>query len=260
MSSLKGTFIWYDLMTTDAKAAETFYRGVLGWRTQDAGTPGRPYTIVSASEINVGGMMTLPSEACAAGARSVWTGYVAVDDVDACAARIKQAGGTIHHGPEDIPGIARFAMVADPQGAIFKIIKGFPTEPPKLAAPGTPGHAGWRELHAGDGRGVFAFYAGLFGWTKAEAMDMGPMGIYQLFAIDGVPSGGMMTKTKDLPAPLWLYYFNVDDIDAALTRVTDHGGEVLMGPHEVPGGSWILQCRDPQGALFALLEPNHASL
>jgi predicted enzyme related to lactoylglutathione lyase len=86
-------------------------------------------------------------------------------------------------------------------------------------------------------------------------MDMGPMGIYQLFAIDAVPSGGMMTKTKDMPAPTWLYYFNVDDIDAGAKRVTDAGGQILFGPIEVPGGSWIVQCRDPQDAMFALLGP-----
>jgi len=85
---------------------------------------------------------------------------------------------------------------------------------------------------------------------------MGPMGTYQLFAIDGVPSGGMMTKCADVPAPRWQYYFNVADIDAAEARVKQRGGQVLHGPMEVPGGSWIVQCTDPQGALFALLEPN----
>jgi predicted enzyme related to lactoylglutathione lyase len=255
MSSLHGTFIWYDLMTTDPKAAEAFYRGVLGWRAQDSGVPDRSYTILSVGETNIGGLMALRPDACAAGARPGWTGYVAVDDVDAYAARVKQAGGAIHHGPEDIPGVARFAVVADPHGARLNIIKGFSDAKPQPPAPGTPGHVGWRELHAGDGPSAFAFYSGLFGWTKDEAMDMGPMGIYQLFAIGGVPSGGMMTKTKEMPAPTWLYYVNVDDIDAAAARVKDGGGEILHGPLEVPGGSWIVQCGDPQGAMFALLGP-----
>ena len=137
----------------------------------------------------------------------------------------------------------------------FDIIKGFSAAPPQPPAPGTPGHVGWRELHAGDLEKDFAFYAGLFGWTKAEAMDMGPMGIYQLVAIGGVPAGAMMNKTKETPAPFWLFYFNVDNIDAGAKRVTDRGGQILFGPVEVPGGSWIVQCRDPQGAMFALLGP-----
>jgi predicted enzyme related to lactoylglutathione lyase len=85
---------------------------------------------------------------------------------------------------------------------------------------------------------------------------MGPMGIYQLFATRDVPVGGMMTRNDAIPAPVWLYYFNVDEIGAAVARVTDAGGQVLNGPHQVPGGSWIAQCRDPQGAMFAMVGPD----
>jgi hypothetical protein len=108
-------------------------------------------------------------------------------------------------------------------------------------------------LHAGDGASAFAFYSGLFGWTKAEAVDMGPMGIYQTFASGGAAIGGMMTKMPDAPAPFWLYYFNVDAIDAAVARAKDSGGSIVLEPHQVPGGSWIAQCLDPQGALFAMV-------
>lgn len=78
------------------------------------------------------------------------------------------------------------------------------------------------------------------------------MGVYQLFAQNGEAIGGMMTKTDAVPAPFWLYYFNVDGIDAAKDRVAAGGGEILIDPTEVPGGGWIVQCLDPQGAMFAL--------
>jgi predicted enzyme related to lactoylglutathione lyase len=258
MSSSHGIFCWYELMTSDTKAAEAFYRGVLGWSMKDAGVPDRSYTILSVGETPIGGLMTLPEEARAMGARPGWNGYIAVDDVDDYAARVKQAGGAIHHGPEDIPGIARFAVVADPQGAMFQLIKGFSDDAPQWPGPSTPGFPGWRELFAGDWEPAFAFYSGLFGWTKAEAFDMGPMGTYQLFAIKGVPSGGMMTKPKQMPRPSWLFYFNVDSIDAASARVTAGGGRILLDPTEVPGGSWIVQCADPQSAMFALVGPRSA--
>lgn len=256
MSNSRGYFVWYDLMTTDTKAAEAFYRGVVGWRAQDAGLADRSYTVLSAGETGVGGLMALPPEARAAGARPSWTGYIAVDDVDAFAARVKQAGGAVHHAPDDIPGVGRFAVLADPQGAAFMLFKGASDAQPQPPAPGTPGHIGWRELHAGDRESAFTFYANLFGWTKGEAMDMGPMGIYQLFATGGDPVGGVMTKTDAVPAPFWLFYFNIDDIDAAAARVKDKGGQVLNGPHQVPGDAWIVQCRDPQGAMFALVGPH----
>ena len=107
-----------------------------------------------------------------------------------------------------------------------------------------------------DQEAAFAFYAGLFGWTKAEAIDMGAMGTYQLFATGGAPVGGMMTRSDSMPPPSWLYYFNVDSAERAATRVRDAGGQVANGPHQVPGGSWIAHCLDPQGAIFAVVGPN----
>jgi len=124
--------------------------------------------------------------------------------------------------------------------------------PPELPI-GTQGTVGWRELYAADGSSVFAFYEKMFGWTKAEAIDMGPMGIYQLFAAGDVPVGGIMTKPATIPMPCWGYYFNVDGIDAAAERVTAAGGTIINGPHQVPGGQWIVQCTDPQGAAFSLV-------
>jgi predicted enzyme related to lactoylglutathione lyase len=78
---------------------------------------------------------------------------------------------------------------------------------------------------------------------------------YQLFAIDGQPIGGMFNKPPMLPVPFWLYYVNVAGIDAATERVTAAGGHILNGPMEVPGGSWIVQCSDPQRAMVALVGP-----
>src|SRR3954464_12155051 len=124
MPNSQANFVWHELMTTDADAAEAFYRDVVGWRTQDAGMPGMRYTILSVGEAGVGGIMTLPPDACAAGARPGWIGYVGVDDVDAYAQRVKAAGGTVHKPPADIPGVGRFAVVADPQGANFVLFKG----------------------------------------------------------------------------------------------------------------------------------------
>src|SRR5258706_14277217 len=144
MSSLHGSFVWYELLTTDPKAAEAFYRGVLGWRARDSGLPDRSYTLLSVGESDMGGLMMLPPDACAAGAKPNWSGYVAVDDADAYAARIKQAGGAIPPGPEDIPGGGRFAVTTDPHRAKFNIIRGFSHPPPPPPPPGPPGPLGWR--------------------------------------------------------------------------------------------------------------------
>lgn len=246
-------FVWYELMTSDTQSAASFYSSVVGWSVNSAGPVHGDYSIFSVGERGIGGMMGLTADACAAGARPGWVGYVWVDDVDAYAIRVAAAGGSVQRPPSDIPGIGRFAVVADPHGAVFMLFKdsGGPSAAP--VPPGTAGYVGWHELHAGDGVSAFAFYSSLFGWTKTEAMDMGPMGVYQLFAMGDNSAGGMMTKAPEIPAPFWIYYVNVDAIDAAVIRVTQGGGTIVMGPHQVPGGSWIVQCTDPQGAMFALV-------
>jgi predicted enzyme related to lactoylglutathione lyase len=253
MSEPHGKFCWYELMTTDIEAAGAFYRGVLGWNLQDSGHPSMSYTLLKVGDHGIGGMMKLPEQASA---RPGWMGYVWVREVEAAVASVVAAGGKVHKAPDDIPTIGRFAVVSDPQGANFILFRHFGDQEAPPVAPGTPGHVGWHELHARERESALAFYAGQFGWTKGEAHDMGgPVGVYQLFEIGGAPSGGMMNKMEVFPHPFWLYYFNVDDIDAAAARVKSAGGQVMMGPAEVPGGIWVLQATDPQGGMFALIGP-----
>lgn len=248
-----GRFVWYELMTTDTDAAQRFYGKVAGWGAEKAPVSNQPYTLFTTGGVPVSGLMALPPQACSAGAPPSWIGYVAVADVDGSTERVKRLGGAIHVPPTDIPTVGRFAVVADPQGAAIGLFKPMTDAPAERPERTTPGRQGWHELNAADGQKAFAFYSELFGWQKADAMDMGAMGVYQLFSVDGEAIGGMFTKPPSVPAPFWLYYINVDDIDAAIERVTAGGGQILNGPMEVPGGSWIIQGKDPQGALFALV-------
>jgi len=252
-------FVWYELMTSDPAAAARFYESVVGWRSKDAGMgEDKPYTLLLAGETQVAGLMGMPAELAGTGVPPHWVGYVGVDDVDAAAARVLAADGKLLRPGEDIPGIGRFAVVADPQGATFLLFQGNGEAPAGLP-PGTPGTIGWHELSTLDHVRAFEFYAGLFGWTRGEAIDMGPMGTYQLFAIDGVPCGGMMNKVDQQPAPMWLYYFNVAEIHGTVERIKAGGGQVIHGPAQVPGGSWIVNAIDPQGAPFAVVAPGTAA-
>lgn len=254
MPASHGKFVWYELMTPDTKAAEAFYRSVVGWGARDPGIAGMPYTLFTIGESPAAGLMAIPAGA-PAGTRPGWIGYVAVDDVDARAKEVAESGGAICHAPSDIPGIGRFAVVSDPQQVVFALFKPGDGAPGEPLPPQTPGRTGWHELHAADGASAFGYYSKLFGWTKGEALDMGPMGVYQLFNHDGVMAGGIFTKPPAEPVPYWLFYFNVAEINAAVERVKAGGGQILNGPMEVPGGSMIVQCLDPQGAIFALVEP-----
>ncbi len=156
-------------------------------------------------------------------------------------------------GPITIDGVITFAVIADPQGAGLLIAKPIPQGTPPSLARNAPGNVGWHELYAQDWEKAWPFYEKLFGWTKVHTVDMGPMGTYQLFSTTGgEPAGGMMTRPPQVPVAYWNFYFVVPSVTEAAQKITEGGGQVLMAPMQVPGGGWILQARDPQGAVFAL--------
>ncbi|HLH26741.1 MAG TPA: VOC family protein [Chloroflexota bacterium] len=253
MSDTHGRFVWYELMTTDLAAARAFYTQVVGWQARDSQMPGMEYWMFEAGGTPVAGLMAQPEDVRQAGAPPSWNGFVAVDDVDAAAAKVTASGGTLHVPPRDIPNVGRFAIMADPQGAVLGLLKAAnPDQGPRPQEPGA-GRVGWHELYAVDQASVFASYAGLFGWQKEEAMDMGPMGVYQTFGLGGQMIGGMMNKPPEMPVAHWNYYFGVDSIEAAIERVKAAGGQVVFGPQEVPGGAFVMMGIDPQGGSFALL-------
>jgi uncharacterized protein len=251
-ADLHGRFVWYELTTTDVEAAKAFYGKVVGWGVQDIPTPGMPYTLFISEKTSVGGLMGLPEQAGKIGGTPRWVGYVAVDDVDRAALRVKALGGAVYVPPTDIPNVSRFSVVADPQLAVFVVVKWLRRRADQPAALNAPGRVGWHELLAADRETAFGFYGELFGWQRAGvATNLAEPS--QLFAVGGEIVGGMSAKGPAIPVPFWLFYFNVDDIDAAAKRLNAAGGEITSGPTRVPDGSWIVTCIDPQGALFAMV-------
>jgi predicted enzyme related to lactoylglutathione lyase len=245
-----GRFAWYELLTTDVAAASAFYGKVVGWVGKDASTPELAYTVLTASEVPVGGLMDLPEEGRRLGATPRWVGYVAVDDMDATATQIRRRGGAVLLPPTE-SNIGRVSVVADPQKATFALVSGLTYGQRQPGRLDELGRVGWHELLAEDRNKIFDFYGELFGWQKADG-ETDPADLYQLFSAAGQTIGGMLTKLPSVPQPCWLYYFNVDDIGAAAKRVNTGGGRILQGPIELTDGCWIARCADPQGALFAL--------
>jgi uncharacterized protein len=243
------TFAWYELLTTNAPAAQAFYSSVVGWETRDASTAAFPYTVFSAGSAEVGGLMELPPEARRLGAEPRWVGYIAVDDIDDSVERLKGLGGSVYVPPTD-SNIGRVSIVADPQTATFGMVGGLKRGEPSTE-PERPGRVGWHELLAGDVTKAFGFYSELFGWRPA-AREKDLLDSYQLVSAGGRTIGGMFTKLPRTPIPFWLYYFEVADIALAVARVREGGGRVVQGPMELLGESWVARCIDPQGAMFSM--------
>ena len=253
MSSRHGTPIWYELMSKDPLAARRFYSDVVGWQIDEELPAGSTmdYRMISAGDGLIGGVLGLTDDMCKQGASPCWMMYIGVDDVDGCVAAITSSGGAVLLPAFDIANVGRIAMVSDPQGAAFYVMRGASDDNSTACDPERAGHGAWHELHASDGTKATEFYTAKFGWGKSRGVDMGPMGLYQLFSMDGRDLGGIMTDAR-FPRPAWLVYFRVDGIERAAARIAEAGGQVIHGPMEVPGGGWIVNGLDPEGAMFAL--------
>lgn len=249
-----GSFIWYELLTADPDSAAAFYGDVIGWTAASAGQPGVDYRIFSAGGTPVAGHMKLPDGAEEAGMRPGWLGYIGVDDVDSAVAGIAGEGGKVHMPAMDMEGVGRIALVADPQGVPFYVMRGESDEASTSFSSTDTGRCSWNELSTPDQDGALTFYTSQFGWEKGEVMPMGEMGGYQFINHGGEMVGAIMTAPPGR-RPAWNFAFGVPDIDSAAAKIAAGGGTVNYGPVEVPGGQWAVMAVDPEGADFMVVGP-----
>ena len=258
MANPHGTPIWYELMTPDPDGAKRFYDAVVGWTIEAQPSGPMDYRMIAAPGGLVGGVFGLDAAMQAQGAGPKWVPYFGVDDVDATSAKAQGLGAAIFVPPADIPGVGRFALMADPQGAVFYVMRGSSPESSTVFERGAMGRCGWNELWTTDVEAALAFYGPLLGFENRETMDMGPMGGYHFLDLPDGRGGdvrlGALAAMKDQP-PRWNLYFTVPSVDAAVERIEAGGGAVHMGPYATPAGERILLGADPQGAAFALVSP-----
>jgi predicted enzyme related to lactoylglutathione lyase len=247
---LLGRVLWYELMTTDLPAAEAFYTKVVGWTVKPfRGEPEAYDMWVRAGEVPVGGAMKIPA---GMGFPPFWGMYVGVPKLEEGVAAVERLGGSAQSPVIEVPEVGRMRGMADPQGAFFYLYEPS-SPPPHPEAEAADGDVAWHELYTTDAEAAMKFYRELFGWRPTETMDMGPMGKYHMFG-RAFPLGGMMNKPPGMEQvpPSWGFYFSVPDVDAAAERIKAAGGQITNGPMQVPGGGWIVNATDPQGAHFSL--------
>ena len=255
---LQGSHIWYELMTSDPDGARPFYEAVIPGLSLGERLPGdQDYRMINRSDCGMlGGVLGLTQEMRRHGARPIWMGYVGVDDVDATVAAIEAKAGKTLMPAFDIPQ-GRIAMVADPQGNPFYVMKPIPPagqegKQSDVFSPTEEQRVAWNELTTADPNAARQFYGELFGWTSEDFMPMGELGEYRFFAHQGTTIGAVCRPGPDGSSG-WRYYIRVPSIAKAVEAVNQSGGTVAMGPHEVPGGDHIIIGTDPQGAEFALV-------
>ena len=250
-AQILGRHVWSELMTTDVKGAEDFYKKVVGWTSEPFSNSPHPYIQFKRSGgAGAAGLMARPE---GMNMPPFWSIYLAVPDLDEAVKNVKRLGGSELSEVITVPTIGRMQMLKDPQGAAFYVIQPEPRDNPPDREPEV-GEASWIELMTTDAAAAMKFYEALFGWQAGEEMDMGEMGKYHVFNRGSRMMGGMMNKPPAMAQvpPNWGIYFMVPDINAAAERVKANGGQILNGPIQVPGGTWILNAVDPQGAAFSL--------
>ena len=248
-SSVLGRMLWYELLTTDMKAAEAFYKAVIGWGVAPMEGSPQAYDLwMRPDGVPMGGVMTIPE---GMNFPPHWGMYVGVPKLEDAVSKIERLGGRALSPVIEVPNVGRMRTMHDPQGSAFSVYE--PASPPDPESAPKIGDVSWHELHTTDGEAAFKFYTDLFGWKPTETMDMGPMGKYQMFGRT-FPLGGIMNKVPEMAhvPSHWALYVHVADVHAGAEKVTANGGQILNGPMEVPGGDWIVNCMDPQGAAFSL--------
>lgn len=248
---LPGKFVWFDLLTNDAKAAEAYYGSLFGWTFEVLKGHEPPYKIIRQKGQPIGGLvdMTARKEQLP---ESTWLGYVSVPDVDATAAAFKEKGGAVLKAPFDVAGIARAAVVTDPQHALLGLIRIAKGDPPDTSP--ADGRFLWIEHMAKDAPAAMAFYRDVLGYD-AKPLDAGVAGVdfaYYALGRGGKNRAGLYaTPWKELNSN-WLPYVLVADAAAAAGKAKALGGRVVLAPRaDIRDGSLAIVV-DPTGAALAL--------
>jgi uncharacterized protein len=249
MSTVKtaiGRFVWHDHISNDPEKAIRFYSDLLGWETEIFKTGDVDYPMIKANGATHGGFG--PSQG---GAPPKWMGAIGVEDVDETARKAEAAGASVVTPPTGIPDTGRFAVLADPQGAVFSVYSSASED----SSP-SEGVFVWDELHTSDVDAAKAFYGELFGWS-AKDQDMGDF-TYTTLESGGEQRAGAMPEPPGGMPPMWMTYIGTDDVDATCKRAEELGAQKHAGPDDIPGVGRFAVLSDPTGAVFALFKPAQA--
>ncbi|MFT3698818.1 MAG: VOC family protein [Kofleriaceae bacterium] len=242
---MQGDIVWYELLSPDVDASIEFYTSVIGWKADKFGPD---YTMFVSSQGPVGGVGKLPSIAPV----PYWQSNIEVDNLDASVAKLQSLGGKVIH-KEAVETVGSFAVVMDPQGAVFALYQ--PATPTKLHDHQKHGEFRWNELYTSDNAAAIQFYEQMFGWKKLGAFDMGPHGTYISWGDRRGRMGGMMNRREGQPIA-WGYYILADNVEATADKALARGAKFMVPVMKTPTGEPFCMLMDPQGAVFALIGPD----
>jgi predicted enzyme related to lactoylglutathione lyase len=253
-SYVQGTPCWVDLQTTDQAAARDFYGALFGWTFDERPMPddsGTTYSMGQIRGLNAAAIAPQNPDQAAAGIPPTWNTYIAVDDVDATTALVADAGGQVAMEPFDIGDSGRMSFVADPSGAFVGLWQADRHIGAQIV--NEPGAVTWNELITSDADVALPFYEKVLG-VQAVTVPMGPDYSYTMFQIGDTQVGGTTPPQMEGVPNHWHVWFVSAALDETAARARQLGAQLIVEPTAMPIGRMAV-VRDPQGAVFSLLEP-----
>lgn len=233
-----------DLLTPDVRRAAGFYSAVFGWEFEFS--PGGDYAYGTLNGEPVASIVDL--EDAIEGAEGLWLPSIAVRDVKTAVNAVYANGGSVLEGPEDLPGRGRYALVEDPSGAAFMVLRTETGDPQRAAV---AGRWVWDELWTNDVDAAVTFYQTVFDYRSVAFTD-GAGGVHRVMGRDRTPLAGVVKLPLPEVEPTWLAYLEVGDVDASARQVLKAGGAVLVPPGRGGLNEDIAIVADPTGGVFAL--------
>lgn len=260
-----GLISWTDISLPDPEKGKTFYGELFGWTAEDQydHDGNYVYTMFSQDGDTVAGLGPLPVAMQEAGVPPMWQTYVTVDDVDSVVTKVDELGGSVLVPTMQIFDSGRMAVVAEPGGAVLSLWEA--GEHPGAALFNHHGAMTWNELNTRDTEASQKFWTKVLGWTFSPLE--GTEGfVYHMIqndndheacARDGM-TGGVLQMDENWPPqipPHWMVYFQVNNTDEAVAKVTELGGTVAVPPFDSSAGR-IAVVNDNQGGTFSVIAPS----
>lgn len=253
-SPLIGKFVWHDLVTDDIDASRRFYADLLGWTFEETTGPAGRYYVARIDGVYVAGLVSVP--AADAGVKvSRWLPYLSVADVDDAIVRGSDHGAQVVVGARSVP-LGRVAALVDPEGAVLGIARSRLGDPDDATTRAGAGRVVWNELLSDQPALAARFYGDAVGYHVQAVERRG--GEYRFLEMNGVRRAGIQPMPADGWDPLWLTYFGVVDVDAAVARVESLGGKVLLAPDASVREGSMAVITDPSGAILVLQDVTRA--
>jgi len=245
---------WTDLATSDEAGALAFYSGLFGWEDEpNPAGEGFTYHMQKLGGDYVAAISAQQPHEAEQGIPPHWNTYITVDDLEATVAKVAGAGGQVFAEPFDVMDAGRMAPIADPTGAAVNLWQA--KEHPGAGVRNEAGAIAWSELSTTDVDRAGAFFAELFGLDVVK-MPGTEGAMYTMLQMGDQPVAGLLQITPEMGEmpPSWMTYFQVADLEAAMSKAKALGAELPMPAMDGPGLRFAVVI-DPQGAVFGLMQP-----